>query len=341
MVWHGVAWHGITHERISTLHIVDRPTQAGEGLAICVPMRYTPFDKPLRETTGPRRAMILKPEAMIAMKIFIDSATLSEIEEAYAYGFLDGVTTNPSLIKKAMDGLKAKGESVDMETYIREILETAKGTPVSLEVTDRSYEKMVEQGMTLYQRFNDVADNVTIKIPVCPAFEGASGDVNPFDGLRAIKSLTEEDVPVNCTLVFTPEQALLAAKAGSTYVSPFAGRVDDRIRTLHNIDFDKRDYFPGGGVQTPSGYLEDDGIHSGIDLITKIVAVMREHDLETKVLAASIRSARQAREAALAGADIATLPLYVIKSMVGHYKTREGMERFTADCIDEYVALTR
>lgn len=268
------------------------------------------------------------------MQIFIDSAKLEEIKEAYDSGILDGVTTNPSLIKKAVEGLKKTGEKLDMADYIKKILTVAKTARVSLEVTEYACDKMVEQGRKLFKMFNLVAKNVYIKIPADPSFEGEKG--KEFEGLRAIKELSEEGIPVNCTLIFTPEQALLAAKAGAKIVSPFSGRIDDYIRTLNNIPFDKSDYFPAEG----KGSLNDNGIVSGIDLVRQIVEIFKKHNIKAEVLAASMRNARQVREAALAGADIATLPFDVIKELMSHYKTREGMRNFTDDAIPEYIGLT-
>jgi transaldolase len=274
------------------------------------------------------------------MKIFVDSARLDEIEEAYSCGFLDGVTTNPSLIKKGVAQLKNSGQDIDMVTYIREILTKARGTPVSLEVTEFEYSKMVKQGKKLFDLFNPVAGNVNIKIPVSSSFEGAP--VDEYDGLKAIESLSQSGIPVNCTLVFTPEQALMAAKAGATFVSPFAGRVDDYIRTLNGISFEKADYFPAEGMLGEDDeILEDNGIVSGIDLIDQIIEIFREYDLESHVLAASIRNPRQTREAALVGADMATLPFAVIRELVQHLKTREGMDNFTKDIVPEYADLTK
>lgn len=264
------------------------------------------------------------------MQIFIDSAKLEEIKEAYDSGILDGVTTNPSLIKKAVGG-----QNVDMESYIIKILTTVKKARVSLEVTEYMYDKMVEQGRKLFKMFNPLAKNVYIKIPANPSFDGEKG--RDFEGLRAIKTLSGEGIPINCTLIFTPEQALLAAKAGAKIVSPFSGRIDDYIRTLNNITFEKTDYFPAGGKDG----LNDNGIVSGIDLVRQIAEIFQKHNIKAEVLAASMRNARQVREAALAGADIATLPFEVIKELMSHYKTREGMRNFTDDAIPEYINLTQ
>src|SRR3989344_1903603 len=273
------------------------------------------------------------------MKIFIDSADIDEIEYAYSSGVIDGVTTNPSLIKKAAEKRKQKDNKIDMSKYINRILKTAKGTPVSIEVTEFKYNGMVEQGKKLFKMFNPVAKNVYIKIPVNPSFEGEQG--KEFEGIRAIKTLSQAGIPVNCTLIFTPEQALLAAKAGARFVSPFAGRIDDYIRKSNSIAFDKSDYFPAMGWQAKNSVLQDNGIVSGIDLVAQIAEIFRRHNIKAEVLAASLRNTRQVREAALAGAHIATLPFEVIKDLLSHYKTQEGMKSFTADIIPEYVGLTK
>jgi transaldolase len=266
------------------------------------------------------------------MKIFIDSASLTEIEESYACGLIDGVTTNPSLIKKAVDIRKAQGEDIDMVGYIKKVLATAQGTPVSLEVTGIIYEDMVTEAKILYEMFNPVANNVAIKIPIKPSNEKDRG----YDGVKAIRSLSQKGIPVNCTLIFTPEQALMAAKAGATYVSPFAGRIDDYIRKLNNISFKKTDYYPECGKNRDGVLLHDNGIVSGIDLVKKIKAIFTFYNIHTEVLAASIRNVRQAREAALAGADIATLPYDVISDLLFHFKTMEGIQGFIQDTIPEY-----
>lgn len=268
------------------------------------------------------------------MKIFIDSASLDEIEEAYACGLIDGVTTNPSLIKKAVDIRKTQGEDIDMAGYIKKVLVTAQGTPVSLEVTGITYQDMVTEAKILYEMFNPVAHNVAIKIPINPSSENETD--RGYDGVKAIRSLSQKGIPVNCTLIFTPEQALMAAKAGATYVSPFAGRIDDYIRKLNNISFKKTDYYPECGKNKDGVLLHDNGIVSGIDLVRKIKTIFTFYNIHTEVLAASIRNVRQARETALAGADIATLPYDVISDLLYHFKTMEGIKGFIQDTIPEY-----
>ncbi|MFH1400830.1 MAG: transaldolase family protein [Nanoarchaeota archaeon] len=273
------------------------------------------------------------------MRIFIDSARIDEIEKAREYGVLDGVTTNPSLIKKAVENLKERGQVVDMDEYIKRLLRAARPFPVSLEVIASHQDGMIAEGLHLFKRFNKVAKNVVIKIPIDPAFKEM--DATHFDGVKAIRVLASQGIPINCTLIFTPEQALLAAKAGARYVSPFAGRLDDYIRTTRQAKFDKAEYYPVKGFERKGERWEDNGIVSGVDLVKQIVDLFAAHKFATQVLAASIRNARQVRDVALAGAHIATLPLDVIEKLLHHRKTMEGMEGFTKDIVDEYAKLVR
>ncbi len=277
------------------------------------------------------------------MKIFLDSANLEHIREAVSWGVVDGVTTNPTLIKKAVAEMRGTPDEMDMESYIKNILAAAgRMNPVSLEVAGITADEMEEQGMLLYEKFNQVVGNVVIKIPICTI--NSSGEGNPFDGLMAIKELSEERIPINATLVFTPEQALLAAKAGADYVSPFAGRVDDRIRKSVNIDFNKRDYFPQDGIfnpSTPDEMVTDTGLVSGVDLVSQTVAMFMEYDIECEVIAASIRNPIQVREVAAAGSHIATMPYEVLSQMVRHPGSSDGINAFTNDLVDEYLELFR
>jgi transaldolase len=259
------------------------------------------------------------------LKIFLDSADVDEIKQVYEWGIVDGVTTNPSLLKLAVENSKTK---VDLEIYIRTILKTAKGTPVSIEVTEMEAEKMFEQGKKLFKFFNHTAKNVVIKIPVNTALDENGSQ---FEGLRVIRMLSKEKIPVNATLIFTPEQALLAAKAGAKYVSPFAGRIDDYIRDQNKIKHGKNDYFPAEGSKELE-VKDDNGIISGVDLVAKCVEILKVHKFaNVEVIAASLRNTRQVREAALAGAHIATIPFPVIKELLMHPKTFEGMKKFSAD----------
>jgi len=268
------------------------------------------------------------------MDIFIDSADIEDIKKAMEYGVCSGCTTNPSLIKKAIDKLKARGENVNMEDYIKMICETlGEGRPVSLEVISLDADSMIKEAETLYKKFNSIANNVVIKIPVNTA---TSENGNHYEGLKAVKALSEKGIPINATLVFTPEQALLAAKARAKYVSPFAGRVDDFIRTNAGIKFEKPDYFPAEGRKEGGRILEDNGIVSGVDLVARIVDIFANYDLEAKIIAASMRNARQVREVAELGVDIATVPFYVIEQMLKHPKTFEGIVKFSKDVVPEY-----
>ncbi|MCF8107084.1 MAG: hypothetical protein K9K64_16530 [Desulfohalobiaceae bacterium] len=270
------------------------------------------------------------------MKIFLDSAELEEVELAASYGILDGVTTNPSLIKKAVSSRQQRGEDVDLQAYLHKLLETAADVPVSLEVIGTRREEIEKEGIFLFGQFNPIADNVTIKVPVNPALS-EDGD-NHYAGVEAIKALADRGIPVNCTLVFTPEQALLGAKAGASIVSPFAGRLDDYLREQNKQIFDKKDYFPADGLKQ-GDVLDDNGLVSGIDLVGQCVDILAEFGLAAEVLAASLRNTRQVREAALAGAQIATLPFEVISRLLVHPKTIEGMQGFTRDVVPEYARL--
>ncbi|MCD6473356.1 MAG: transaldolase [Thermoplasmata archaeon] len=283
------------------------------------------------------------------MKIFIDTADLDEIKEAASWGILDGVTTNPSLIKKAVEKMKARGKQISMEDYIKEICRSVDG-PVSLEVKGRRYDEMVREAKILYEKFNGVNNNVVIKIPINTAF---SPDDEQFEGIKAIKELESFGIPTNATLVMTPEQALLAAKAGASYVSPFLGRVDDFIRKNIGIKHGKMDYWDYEAIELieqeerkkniEKGYegvaainYGDNGIYSGVELVYDVIEIYEAYGYETKIIAASIRNARQVRQVAMLGVDIATIPFIVIKEMISHYKTMEGMKKFSEDVVEEY-----
>lgn len=273
------------------------------------------------------------------MKLFLDTANLPEIKEAVSWGIIDGVTTNPSLIKKAVLVLRESDTEIDIESYIKKILATAgRMNPVSLEVPGLTADEMVDQGILLYEKFDQVAGNVVIKIPVCTLTTEGKG--SPFDGIVAVKRLSDERIPVNTTLVFTPEQALLAAKAGAEYVSPFAGRIDDSIRRQAGLNFEKNEYFPANGIVDESeDFLTDHGLFSGVDLVSRIADVFVKYNIECEIIAASIRNPIHVREMAEVGAHIATIPYSVLKAMVLHPGTAEGIDAFTGDLIDEYLDL--
>lgn len=268
------------------------------------------------------------------MQIYIDTADIDEIKEAFSWGIVNGVTTNPSLIKKAAE----KHKGVDLSDYIKQILETAgEECPVSLEVISTDEQGIIQEAHTLFETFNPVAENVVIKVPVNPKLP--NGDEDPYAGLKVLKNLDQDNIPTNCTLIMSAEQALLAAKAGADYVSPFAGRIDDALRQRSGAAFDKTDYFPEEGLCIDSKNLDDNGIISGVHLVLSITEIFNIYDIETEVIAASVRNARQVRELAETGTDIATIPFSVIQSMISHPKTEEGMAAFCKDVVPEYRAL--
>jgi transaldolase len=209
------------------------------------------------------------------MKFFIDTANPGEIRKAYEMGVIDGVTTNPTLISK---------ENRDFPSLIEEICKIIQGLPISLEVISLKAEGMIEEARTLAK----LGDNIVVKIPMTA------------EGLKAIKVLVSEGIKTNTTLVFSATQALLAAKAGTTYVSPFIGRLDDISQT-------------------------------GMDLIEQIVTIFENYGFDSEVIVASVRSPIHVLEAALIGADVATIPYKVIEQLVQHPLTDIGIERFLAD----------
>ncbi len=208
------------------------------------------------------------------MKLFIDTANLKEIEEADAMGLLDGVTTNPTLISK---------EGKPFKETILSICKAVDG-PVSVEVVATDAEGMIKEGAE-YAKW---AKNVVVKIPMTEA------------GMKAVKALSAKDIKTNVTLVFSANQALLAAKAGATYVSPFVGRLDD------------------------AG-------NDGMEVVGQIIAVYRAYGFPTQVLVASVRHPMHVVAAALMGADVATVPFDVLRKLFKHPLTDAGLERFLAD----------
>ncbi len=209
------------------------------------------------------------------MKIFLDTANIDEIRKGVEWGLVDGVTTNPSLMEKA--GVK------DFAAAAKEILKVTPG-PVSLEVVATDFSGMMKQA----EKIAALGPNAVVKIPMT------------LDGLAAIKKLRERSIPVNCTLVFSPIQALFAAKSGAEYVSPFVGRLDD--------------------------IAED-----GMTLIEQIKTIFVNYDIQTKILVASVRNPVHVVRSALIGADIVTLPFDVLKKLPQHPKTDEGLARFLED----------
>ncbi len=208
------------------------------------------------------------------MKFFIDTADIQEIREAQKRGWVDGVTTNPSLVAKT-------GKS--FFEIIKEISKEVEG-PVSAEVISLKSDEMIAEGLEL----SKIAKNVVVKIPMCE------------EGMIAVKKLTKEGIKTNVTLVFSPIQALLAAKAGATMVSPFVGRLDD--------------------VGT-----------DGLEMVSQIIQIYDSYEFETEVLVASVRSPMHIQNAALMGADIATIPFKVMQQMTHHPLTDKGIQMFMDD----------
>jgi len=208
------------------------------------------------------------------MKFFVDTADTAEIKELEATGLLDGVTTNPSLVAKS---------GRDFKEVIAEICEITEGD-VSAEVAATDFDTMIKEAHIL----RAIAGNVVIKLPLT------------FDGLKACKQLTEEGTKVNVTLCFSANQALLAAKAGAAYISPFIGRIDD-------INAD------------------------GLELIREIRVIYDNYGFDTEILAASIRTANHVKECAIIGADVATIPPATLKALIKHPLTDKGLDAFIAD----------
>lgn len=211
------------------------------------------------------------------MKIFLDTSNVDEIKEGVELGLVDGVTTNPTL------AAKEAGKGKSFAEVIKEILAITPG-PVSVEVVATDYENMMKQALKVSQ----LGPNAVVKIPMT------------LDGLKAIKSLKEKRIPVNCTLIFNPLQALLAAKSGAEYVSPFVGRLDD---------------------------IGEDGMQ----IIDQIRTMFVNYGISTKILVASIRSPVHVLRAAVIGADVVTLPFDVLRKLPSHPKTDEGLKRFLDD----------
>lgn len=208
------------------------------------------------------------------MKIFIDSANIEEIKEAKRLGLVDGVTTNPSLIAK---------EGRDFRKVIDEICSTIDG-PISVEAVSTESEALIREA----EEISKIHHNIVVKIPLT------------WEGLKATKYLSGKGIKVNITLIFSPVQALLAAKAGAFYVSPFVGRLDDVS-------------------------------HCGMELVQQILTIYDNYNFATEIIVASIRNPLHVKEAALMGADIATIPFAVLKQLVKHPLTDVGIERFLTD----------
>ncbi len=247
------------------------------------------------------------------MEIYIDSADIEEIKSSI--DAIDGITTNPSLIKKGFERHKSRFRS--LEEYIKKIIALAGERPVSLEINAIDKEKIVSQAEALVSRFK--AKNIVVKIPVSADKERA------FESISAIKAVEKKGIKVNCTLVMNTVQAVMAANAGASYISIFVGRIDDYIREKKGISFEKNDYFHGDE--------SINGIRSGVDAVAKAVKAVNK---KSRIIAASIRNKRQANEIAYSGADIITMPFAVLADVIGHEKTIQGARGFIRDSTSEY-----
>lgn len=208
------------------------------------------------------------------MKFFIDTANIAEIKEAVSLGLIDGVTTNPSLVSK---------ENREFRGLVKEICSMVDG-PVSAEVISLEAEGMVKEAREL----STIHKNVVVKIPMLP------------EGLKAVRTLTQEGIKTNVTLIFSPSQALLAAKAGATYVSPFVGRLDDVS-------------------------------HIGMDIVSQIRSIFDNYGYDTEIIVASIRNPLHVVDAAMMGADVATIPYKVLLQLASHPLTDIGIKKFMED----------
>ncbi|HVP35937.1 MAG TPA: fructose-6-phosphate aldolase [Terriglobales bacterium] len=208
------------------------------------------------------------------MKIFLDTANFEEIKEAASWGILDGVTTNPTLLSK---------EKEDYKGLLKKICEVVDG-PISAEVVSLDPEGMLREASELVK----IGKNIVIKVPITS------------EGLKTMRMLADKGIKTNCTLIFSPIQALLAAKAGASFVSPFVGRLDDAS-------------------------------HIGMEIVGQIVTIFQNYDISTEVLVASVRNPLHVVDAALMGADIATVPFKVLQQLVKHPLTDVGIKNFLAD----------
>ncbi len=274
----------------------------------------------------------LKHPAPKAPRVFADSATRSDIEPLLKAGIINGITTNPSLLKKA--GAKswdhAKGIMKDLCTLLRP-------NPVSLELTELVEEAMVKQA----QELSDLGDNSVIKVPI-GGYRAIDPGADPFTGLKVIRRLWERGIRVNTTLIFNTTQALWAANAGATYVSPFLGRLadfgykhDKPERVTGNSLYWVEDHKNAKGDQNMynSEYVASGGAlkDAGARLIFEIATVFANYQITTEILAASFRNPVQLTECLLAGADILTVPAAVLATVADHPLSDEGMKAFVED----------
>jgi len=300
------------------------------------------------------------------MKLFLDSAKIDEIKTLFEMGICNGVTTNPNLIKSAVENEKLKYKKINIENYISNICQTVGvGGDVSLEVISIEANQMIEEAKILFNKFNHIANNVVIKIPVNTFFKGKNE--NNFEGLKAIKKLSIINIPVNATIIMSPEQAFLAAKAGAKYVSPFMARLDDYIRDKININYQPNDFYDSektkkiilnkfdhfvknetldekniSQIYNDNQYeilindSTDCRIYDGIDLTKVIIEIFSKYNFGCEVLAASLRNKIQVREVLKVGVDAITVPFDLLSDMISHSRTENVLKFFCNNVAKEY-----
>ena len=226
------------------------------------------------------------------MKFFIDTADVEEIKEAHSYGWVDGVTTNPSLIAKQVEKYKDQGSSLEIANrLVLEILKIVENRPVNLEVTNiQTAKDMIDQAMGFIKEIGQKngQDNLVIKVPMTA------------EGLKVVRILSQKGIKTNVTLIFNPIQALMCAKAGATYVSPFVGRLDD--------------------IST-----------NGMDMVSQISVLFGNYNFQTEILVASVRHPLHVLDAGLTAADVVTMPFKIMKQLVEHPLTHIGIDKFAKD----------
>ena len=275
----------------------------------------------------------LQHPASHAPRIFADTADIEEIRPLQERGVISGVTTNPTLLKRA--GADSWESAMKI---MKDIVDLVAPDPVSLELTELEPVGMIEQA----KKLAGIGENVVVKVPV-GGYKAINEELDSFTGLRVINQLWKDDIKTNCTLIFNSTQAFWAANAGATYVSPFLGRVADYLykndqveRPLGNSLYYVEDHkIPEGGADrvANTAYVAMDGARkdSGIRLLNEIVAIFNNYRIKTEVLAASFRNAVQVTECLLAGADILTVPAPLLMGVTDHPLTSQGMAAFVED----------
>ncbi len=294
---------------------------------------YTPAlilrRREMEEVNITREGKKVAHPARLAPRIFADTADFDQIKTLTESGIINGVTTNPTLLKRA--GAKNWDEAKEM---MKQICDYMNPLPVSLELTELTYDKMVEQA----EELRKLGDNSVIKVPI-GGYQEIDEKLDPHTGLKVLRSLWERDIKTNCTLVFNTTQAFWAAQAGATYVSPFLGRLADYA---YKNDHPERQ--PGNSLYMVENHKKPDQAHNteyvasggdrkdiGMRLIREIAQVFANYDIRTEILAASFRNSVQIPEALQAGADILTVPGEILMGVADHPLSDAGMKSFVED----------